>query len=126
MHEVADALKVAVYHAEIDAFHDELAGLVVQLAGSPDNKFPSCYSALIAHTEAHFSHEERLMRESGFPHAAEHLSEHRQMLQELKRFQNRRLVMARAYISQRLPERLTLHIIRMDSLLAAYLRATAP
>ena len=116
---------VAVLHDEIDVIHEELDSLVSALGRSSDNEFSSHYLSLIAHTEAHFSHEERLMQESGFPHAAEHLAEHRQMLQELKQFQKRRLVLARAYISQRLPERFKLHIIRMDSLLAAYLRATA-
>lgn len=125
MSENPASICVAVLHDDIDAIHEELDSLVNALRRSSDDEFPSYYSSLIAHTEAHFSHEERLMQESGFPHAAEHLAEHRQMLQELKQFQSRRLVLARAYISQRLPERFRLHITRMDSLLAAYLRAPA-
>lgn len=66
--------------------------------------------------------EEELIASSGFPHGAEHRSEHKQMLAEMRRFSQRHPVMARAYVQDRLPERLNLHITRMDSLLAAFLR----
>lgn len=126
MPEVTETLCVSVYHAEIDKIHQELAELVDQLATAPDKEFAELYSNLVTHTEAHFGHEELLIKESAFPHHAEHLTEHRQMLQEMKQFQQRisrgRLPLARAYVEQRLPERFNLHITRMDSLLAAYLR----
>jgi len=122
----AVTLCVSVYHAEIDKLHQELAELVEQLATTPDKEFDELYAELISHTESHFSHEEHLIKESAFPHHAEHLAEHRQMLQEMKQFQQRiargLLPLARAYVEQRLPERFNLHITRMDSLLAAYLR----
>jgi hemerythrin len=123
MSEISETLCVAVHHPEIDAIHAELAELAATLSDADDTAFASFYPSLISHTEAHFAHEERLMRESAFPHAAEHLVEHRQMLQEMKQFQLRRISISRAYIEQRLPERLNLHIIRMDSLLAAWLRS---
>jgi len=128
MAEHADAAYVVVYHPEIDAIHRELATLVERLAVAKDGDFATLYASLISHTESHFSHEEHLIRESAFPHHAEHIAEHRQMLHEMKQFQRRidtgRLPLARAYIRQRLPERLNLHITRMDSLLAAYLRSS--
>lgn len=113
---------VDVHHNEIDAIHAELAELVTALNTASDASYVELYARLIVHTEAHFSEEETMMRESGFIHAAEHLTEHRQMLQEMRQFQQRRLPICRAYARERLPERFQLHIIRMDSLLAAWLR----
>ncbi len=113
---------VDVHHREIDAIHAELAELVTALSAATDVSYVELYAKLIAHTEDHFSEEESMMRESGFIHAAEHLTEHRQMLQEMRQFQQRRLLISRAYIRERLPERFRLHIIRMDSLLAAWLK----
>jgi len=121
-----DTLCIPVYHTEIDKIHQELADLVLRLAQASDREFAVLYATLIRHTESHFSHEEQLIRDSAFPHHAEHLAEHRQMLQEMKQFQQSSmrglLPLARAYVEQRLPERFNLHITRMDSLLAAYLR----
>lgn len=120
-----DAVCVLVNHGDIDKFHLELAEMMDGLAAAPDQKFTELYTELLCHTESHFSHEEQLISESAFPHRAEHLAEHRQMLQEMRQFQQRmikgRLPLARAYITQRLPERFNLHITRMDSQLAAYL-----
>lgn len=120
---LTDALSVKIQHAEIDAIHAELAKVVVAMSVASESEFASLYSVLISHTEAHFTEEERMMHDSGFPHLSEHLSEHRQMLQEMKIFQQRKLPISRSYITQRLPERFNLHIIRMDSLLAAWLRS---
>lgn len=121
-----DTLSIPVYHTDIDKIHQELAELVLSLEKAPDREFVDLYATLIRHTESHFFHEEQLIRESAFPHHAEHLAEHRQMLHEMKQFQQRiergLLPLARAYVEQRLLERFNLHITRMDSLLAAYLR----
>lgn len=120
-----ELLGVSVSYEEIDAIHQELAGLVRQICGAGDAEFGPLYASILSHTEAHFAHEERLIEQSGFPHAAEHVTEHRQILQEMRQFQRRivpgRLPLVRAYVKQRLPERLNLHITRMDSLLASFL-----
>lgn len=121
MNKIPEALQVRVHHPEIDAIHAELAELAAVLANADAGAYAGLFAQLISHTEAHFAHEERLMRESGFPHVAEHLAEHRQMLQEMRLFQTRRPSISRAYVAQRLPERFNLHITRMDSLLVAWL-----
>lgn len=113
---------VDVHHTEIDAIHAELAELVTALTASSDASYVELYAKLVEHTESHFAEEEVMMRESGFIHAAEHLTEHRQMLAEMRQFQKRRLPISRAYVRERLPERLQLHITRMDSLLAGWLK----
>ena len=117
------ALSISVAHAEIDAIHEELAVLAEKAAIASDSVFPQLFTMLLEHTAAHFAHEEQLMQESGFLHAAEHLAEHKQMLREMQQFGKRALPFARAYVRQRLPERFALHITRMDSLLAAFLRS---
>jgi hemerythrin-like metal-binding protein len=116
------AIAIPLGNAEIDAVHSELARLVQHLAIATGADFSSLFNELLRHTDAHFAAEERVMDECGFPHSAEHLSEHRQMMQEMRRFAKGRPAIARAYIRERLPERFNLHITRMDSLLAAYLR----
>lgn len=122
MPDATTAIAVAVGNDEIDAVHSELSRLVQHLAIASGANFSSLFNELLRHTDAHFAAEERMMDKCGFPHGAEHLSEHRQMMQEMRRFANGRPAIARAYISERLPERFNLHITRMDSLLAAYLR----
>lgn len=118
-----NALNVSVGNADIDSVHKELAAIAQRLGDAPDDEFATVFHQLIRHTEEHFCMEEELMSSSGFPHGAEHLAEHRQMLAEMHRFSQRHPAMARAYVRARLPERLNLHITRMDSLLAAYLRS---
>lgn len=115
-------LAIAVGHQDIDAIHKQLEELALQLAEAEDVEFSSLFEALIEHTEQHFKHEEALMEESGFIHSSEHITEHRQMLGEMRQFSGRRLPIARSYVRQRLSERFALHISRMDSLLAAFLR----
>lgn len=114
-------LDISVGNEEIDSIHQELTTLAESLADAPDSEFKPLFQQLIEHTTTHFSHEEELMRESGFIHSAEHIGEHRQMLGEMTQFAKRRLPIARSYVRQRLPERFALHITRMDSLLAAHL-----
>lgn len=112
-----------VHHSEIDTTHAEMAELVAALNSATDADYPALFATLIEHTERHFEGEEEMMRESGFIHAAEHITEHRQMLQEMRQFQQRRLPISRAYVRERIPERFNLHIVRMDSLLAAWQRS---
>jgi hemerythrin-like metal-binding protein len=111
-----------VGNAEIDAVHEELAELTQRLANAGDEVFSDYFEQLLSHTEEHFLLEERLMARSGFPHASEHSAEHRKMLAKMHLFSQRRPLIARAYVRDRLPERLNLHITRLDSQLAAYLR----
>lgn len=107
---------------EIDILHEEMTNLAVALRMAPDSDFSALFAKFLAHAEMHFETEEKMMRESGFVHASEHVAEHRQMLQEMRQFQQRRISFVRGYVEQRLPERLNLHIIRLDSLLAAWLK----
>jgi len=112
---------VKVGDGEIDRLHAEADRLLALACGAPAEEFRECFSELVRHTEMHFQCEESLMAEIAFPHHAEHIAEHRQLLQELSLF-GRREQMARAYVCERMGERLALHVSRMDSLLANCLR----
>jgi hemerythrin len=42
---------------------------------------------LVEYTRVHFEHEERLMRQSGFPGLAQHAAEHRALTRQVEQFQ---------------------------------------
>lgn len=111
----------SVNHPGLDETHRQLAEYADHLKHVDDQEFPARFLLLLGQVEVHFAEEEELMHYCGFRHAAEHKEEHQQLLQELRQLIQRRLPFARAYISERLPERFNLHITRMDSLLASAL-----
>jgi hemerythrin-like metal-binding protein len=112
---------VKVNHSKLDEAHHHLASYAFALNSASDDEFPSRYLSLLGQLEKHFADEEALMQEHAFRHTEEHMEDHRQLLQEVRQLLQRRLPFARAYVSDRLPERLNLHISRMDSMLAAAL-----
>lgn len=117
--------------AGMDAAHEEFCRLVEATIHASDEDFPYLLHALIERTRNHFDHEERLMRECGFPALAEHAGEHRRVLGELLHMANAveegRLRFARLYVSQGLPAWFRNHLATMDAALAACLkRAKAP
>jgi hemerythrin-like metal-binding protein len=119
MTEIAGSISIAsINHPGLDATHRHLAEFAQQLESTNTEGFPARFLSLLGQLEEHFVHEEYLMEQSGFRHTAEHKEDHRQMLQEMRQLLQRRQPFARAYISERLPERLNLHITRMDSMLA--------
>lgn len=113
---------VKVNNTELDEAHYHLASYAFALKSASDDEFPSRYLSLLGQLEKHFADEEALMQEHAFRHTEEHMEDHRQLLQEVRQLLQRRLPFARAYISDRLPERLNLHISRMDSMLTAALK----
>lgn len=118
MADIKQIFYVSVNHPGIDETHRQLAEYADQLKHVGDQEFPARFLSLLGQLETHFSEEEDLMQQCGFRHAPEHIDDHRLLLQELRQLIKRRLPLARAYISERLPERLNLHITRMDSMLA--------
>jgi len=71
----------------IDAEHQELFELtnliIVAMAedGAEASVLPMVRE-LIAHVRAHFGHEEKMLQEAGYPHAAEHAEIHRKLLKQ--------------------------------------------
>lgn len=111
---------------QMDDTHSEFVDLVNRLADANREEFASLFKNLAEHTQSHFDSEQQMMEESHFPAIAEHISDHQRILGELARFGKRvaagSTTMARAYVSEQLPNWFELHIQTMDSALAAHLK----
>jgi hemerythrin-like metal-binding protein len=113
-------------NAGMDATHRTFVGLVTRLASADDASFPALFNELLDHSREHFAAEDALMRSSRFAATGEHIGEHQRVLAELRAFNRSvkggRLMVARAYVRESLPEWFELHLSTMDSALAAHLR----
>jgi hemerythrin len=74
-------------HPEMDAHHEQLASLLNELAGAFHTQAPAAavlpiLDALERHTLEHFSSEDRLMQETGYPASPE--QEHADLLLQLR------------------------------------------
>lgn len=116
---------VVLDYLPLDETHQHLAQIAQQLNTANEEEFPPRFLSLLGKIEEHFADEERLMEQVDFRHTAEHKEDHRQLLTEIRQLLLRRQPFARAYLRDRLPERLNLHISRMDSMLAAALKTSA-
>lgn len=111
-------------HAEMDAVHEELVQLLELAASCRDAKsLGEELDRIIEHSRDHFEREEKWMSEIAFAMITEHRAEHRQLLGEMEMMRRRlrplTLPLVLAFVRERLPEWLALHLMRMDSLLAA-------
>lgn len=112
---------VTLNYPLLDQTHAHLAEYAGNLSSASEEEFPGGFLFLLEMLEAHFAEEEQLMEQCNFRHMAEHKEDHRVLLQEVRQLLLRRQPFARAYVRERLPERLNLHISRMDSMLASAL-----
>ncbi len=122
--------QLEIGHAEIDAEHRTLIGLMNQalealLRGSTDEDLPRIFAALVAYANTHFSNEEAVMQEADYPDQAAHIREHLAFREQLNAF----LVRYEAGETQLtlgvmkfLRNWLTGHILTVDRRLADYLR----
>lgn len=112
---------------EMDATHREFVALVDRIANAETGTFSIQFAELLQHTETHFASENAMMAASGFPALKEHQDEHQRVLGDLQRLYSRvrkgNIAMARAYVSQQIPEWFDLHAKTMDSALAAHLKS---
>jgi hemerythrin len=113
-------------NAEMDQTHREFLDLHAQLLQAKGPAFSECFTALLEHTRAHFASEEQAMAGSGFSATAEHKADHQRLLGELDRFSKRiaagSTVMAKAWLKEQLPDWFEMHVLSMDSALAAHLK----
>lgn len=114
-------------NAGMDATHAEFVALLNRLGAAGDGEFAELFAQLLDHTGDHFAREEVLMVESQFPALSEHRAEHGRVLGDLRLLGQRvaqgRIVMARSFVVQQLPDWFALHAATMDSALAAHLAA---
>ncbi|MGB5611551.1 MAG: bacteriohemerythrin [Sedimenticolaceae bacterium] len=115
---------------EIDSQHETLIGLINALHQSMLQKadraaLDGLLAQLLAHTQSHFSYEEQLMSQHGYPAYEVHRSEHARLIQHLLdligRFENGELLMSFAVVIE-LKGWATIHIEKSDKLLGAFLK----
>jgi hemerythrin-like metal-binding protein len=113
--------------SDMDQTHLEFIDLVNQLGLAQEQNFVVLFSQLLEHTENHFSSEMQLMQETGFAAIREHTDEHLRVLGEMQRIGKKvasgSTMLAKAYVTQQLPQWFHLHAITMDSALAAHIKA---
>ncbi len=114
---------------EIDEDHHKLVGIfnilnhAVKEGASPEY-LAATLEELINCTVWHFSHEERLMLKHGYPEAAEHKTEHRELIDSAKDLQRDILQSQQPMVDdqiQFLERWLTEHILTADMRLGTYL-----
>ncbi len=95
--------------------------LVNRLGCADDSEFTGLFQELLGHTEAHFTAENRLMEEVGFPPIQIHMGEHKLVLEEMHRIGRQvddgSLTAGRDYV-QSLPGWFQEHAATMDTALA--------
>ena len=115
---------------EMDHTHREFVDLANRLHGAPDEDFAALFDELIAHSEAHFANENRLMEESGFPPIGIHRGEHERVLGVLRLIRERlgagELALARDFVTREIPEWFSQHAASMDTALALHLQGRFP
>lgn len=123
-----DSLKLHI--PEIDSQHETLIRLINELHESMLQKVDRAalgelLAQLLAHTQSHFSYEEQLMAQHGYPAYEVHKSQHarlvRHLLDLIERFQNGELLMSFAVVIE-LKGWATIHIEKSDKLLGAFLK----
>jgi len=112
----------------MDETHKEFIDLYNKVIIADDNDFTVLFEQLVTHTINHFDNENTLMKESGFPALSEHINEHQRVINELKYFQAKvqenKFSFPRFYLKDRVPSWFKLHLVTMDSALAAHLKET--
>ena len=110
---------------DIDDIHREFVRIVNALAVANDREFKRLFFNLVGHTKVHFEFENSMMEHTNFPGRLEHQNEHQRLLAELQGYRDEieqgDISPARNYVSSYLPGWFQLHVLNMDSTLAAHL-----
>ena len=122
-----DDLKLDI--PEIDAQHETLIKLInllheSMLHGADRAVLDEHLSQLLEHTRAHFSYEEQLMSQHGYPGYEAHKSEHSRLMQHLadlaERYRNGELLLSFAIVLE-LKGWAVVHIEKSDKPLGSFL-----
>jgi hemerythrin-like metal-binding protein len=117
----------AVGIASIDALHVELEERLAALNDAGDDAH-AALAALQDHLQRHFSHEETLMAQSGFPMAECHAREHLSVVEvvtEVQRLLSDGDTAPLGRLAPAMLEWFSVHASGMDAALASYLKRTA-
>jgi len=119
---------LAVGQPDMDGQHRHLMELAnvlneAMLQNAGEEVLRKHFAALMTYTTLHFTSEERLMAEQGYPAAAQHRKEHERLVLELNRMRvgyapsSHRILQTLAFLQDWLKE----HIDTLDRTLAAFL-----
>lgn len=115
--------------SEMDDTHREFVNLVDDLLQSTADEFRTKFLELLEHTRAHFRHESKLMRDSGFPPTQIHEEEHERVLNAFElaesKLQSNDPAPAMELVRQ-LPNWFSLHAATMDRALGFHLQQSHP
>lgn len=121
---------LTVANDAMDKDHEEFIDLLNALDIATNADFPALFEHLYGHTEQHFERENQLMTQSAYPGIADHKAEHQRVLGEFKQFKSRvdkgLIVFGRAFVKDRLPQWLALHVTTMDTALVNHLNHQPP
>lgn len=110
----------------MDGYNQELISILWALPVMPDGVFSLLFAEMVRHSHEHFSQEEMLMRETGFPGIDDHHDDHQRILDDLDSLlvmiQSGRMKMPREYIRDGMPGWYAIHHATLDSALASFLR----
>lgn len=115
---------------EMDDLHIEFLDIYNSVDTSSIQSFIQKLTEICEHSKRHFSYEEELMDKTNYPTFREHKEEHAKVLAEMQYFINnsRSMIgkkMLKAYYLEKIPDWFDLHLLSMDSDLAAHLSKKA-
>ena len=123
---------LSMKNAEIDAEHQQFIKLVNELNGvgmqQPLDKasIEKIMKKILADVTNHFTHEEQLLKEKGYPELPEHVQTHSELLNELKQaldeIQKTKIRAVWSKIGLSIKDKLVLHILDEDAKYIEYLR----
>lgn len=112
---------------EMDETHEEFLDIYNSMDIDSRQSISKVSFELYEHTRIHFRNEEKLMDRYNYPRSREHKDEHARVLAELGFFIDKSNTvfganMLKSYLVEKMPGWFDLHLISMDSDLAAHLK----
>lgn len=110
----------------MDTDHRRIDGIFEAISAASDDDLPRLYHELDGEIAAHFSREERLMEEAGFPGFHCHVAQHNTVLEQLRR--GAKIAAApsvaelREHLTRIMPQVVQAHVFTLDRMTAAFLK----
>lgn len=114
---------------EIDEQHTKLVAILIDLNDKartcPDDiTLKPYFDELVSYTEYHFTKEEELMRNSGYPFLASHLKDHAFFKNKVAEWRDKKMECKALTLSTFLTEWLLEHILHTDMKIREHLEST--
>jgi len=110
----------------MDTDHRRIDGIFEAISTASDDTLPGLYHELDRELAAHFSREEKLMEEAGFPGFHCHVAQHNSVLEQLRRgaqmAASPSLAELREHLTRVMPQIVQGHVFTLDRMTAAFLK----